>query len=179
MFISFLDALRNCKASNAILYILIGVVLFFVPNLSLRIVCYAIGAMLLYRGVVAFMAYQRSRQFYGMPVDLIAAIAYVIFGIILIVAPGSFLGLIPTVIAIFMIADGVQTLLNASSLKKQGYDGSTTTMIRGIVVTLLGIVIFFNPFGAITTTLRIIGIILIVDGISEWIDAENIKRWMR
>ena len=143
---SFLDALRKFKTSNAILYILIGVVLFFVPNLSLRIVCYGIGAVLLYKGVVAFMAYQQTRQFYGMPIDLIAAVAYVIFGLILFVAPGSFLGLIPTVISIFMMADGIQTLLNASSLKKQGYGGSTTTMIRGIVVIVLGLLIFFNPF---------------------------------
>lgn len=176
---SFLDALRKFKTSNAILYILIGALLFFVPNMSLRIVCYGIGALLIYKGALSFMSYQRARAFYGLPIDLVAALAYVVFGLILIFGHAFFLTMIPMVIAIFMIADGVQTLFNASSLKSQGYGGASGTMLRGIVVLILGFLIFFNPFGTITTTLRVIGIILIVDGISELVDSYNISKWMR
>lgn len=179
MFNSFLDALCKFKTSNAVLYIIIGALLFLVPNLSLGLVCYGIGALLIYKGVMSFMSYQQVKQFYGLPIDLVACIGYVIFGLVMIFAHGFFLSMIPMVIGIFMIADGVQTLLNASSLKKQGYGGSNGTTIRGILVIILGIVIFVNPFGAITTTLRVIGIILIIDGISELVDSYNISRWMR
>ena len=49
-------------------------------------------------------------------------------------------------------------------------------VILGLVTVILGLLLVLNPFKAFTTVLRVIGLVLIYDGISDiWITAEVSK----
>ena len=39
-------------------------------------------------------------------------------------------------------------------------------MVTGILIAVLGAVLIFNPFGALVVTVRIMGVLLIADGIT-------------
>ena len=51
-------------------------------------------------------------------------------------------------------------------LKRNFYQRWQAALLIGIAIAALGVVLIFNPFGALVITVRILGIILIVDGIT-------------
>ncbi len=166
-----LKKLKTNVVISAVLCIALGAVLFAWPDLSMQIVCTAIGAVLLIGGGVRLAAYfaQRDGSVYAQ-LNLIMGIILAVVGIWILLQPDKVLAIIPIIVGIVIALHGINNLQQAVTLCKERYDKWWVALILGLLTVGLGVLLVCRPFEALDVAVKMIGIFLIYDGISDiWI----------
>lgn len=65
-----------------------------------------------------------------------------------------------------MLIEGVSKIQRALMLKNYQYPRWGTAMVLGAAITGLGLLLVINPFEALVVTVRILGVVLVGDGIA-------------
>ena len=128
----------------------------------------------------------------GLKVNYTAsALVCVVVGLVLLIWPGTTTQIVCMILGLALLIYGaVQVFLylaskernmisqgmmllgvsQAITLKKNQYDGWWIACLMGILTVALGAVLIYNPFSVVNTVVRLIGIFLIYDGLSDmWI----------
>lgn len=166
-----LKKLKTNVVISAVLCIALGAVLFAWPDLSMQIVCTAIGAVLLIGGGVRLAAYfaQRDGSVYAQ-LNLIMGIILAVVGIWILLQPDKVLAIIPIIVGIVIALHGINNLQQAVTLCKERYDKWWVALILGLLTVGLGVLLVCRPFEALDVAVKMIGIFLIYDGLSDiWI----------
>ena len=166
-----LKKLKTNVVISAALCILLGIVLVVWPGLSMQIVCTAIGAVLLIGGGVRLAAYFTAKDgsVYSQ-MNLIMGIILAVVGIWILLQPDKVLAIIPIIVGIVIALHGVNNLQQAITLCKEQYDKWWVALILGLLTVGFGVLLIFKPFAALDTAVRLIGVFLIYDGVSDiWI----------
>ena len=98
---------------------------------------------------------------------LLSGIVIGALGIYICLNPRTFASFIPLVVGVFMIADAISKLSIALDMKKLEYINWWHMLIISFIVLGCGLLLTFNPFGAITVSIIVIGSVLIVNAISN------------
>lgn len=168
---NFFKRIKANYMVSAALLTLFGLVLLIWPKTSTTVLCIALGCVLVVCGVIRLAVFWASRDgsLYS-SMNLLSGIVLLVVGIWIVVKPEGVLFVVPIVIGIVVIFHGVHDSLQAVSLYKAGYEKWWVALILGIITTGLGILLVVNPFEAIETIVRVVGICLMYDGISDmWI----------
>ena len=140
--------LKRIKANvivSAFICIALGVILVAWPGLSVKVVCMAIGAVLVINGISRLLNF--------------------IFG-----RDGSVFSQMNLVMGIIIVIHGINNLQQSVSLCQSQYDKWWVALLLGIITIGFGVLLVFNPFAAVDTLIRFIGLFLIYDGASDiWI----------
>lgn len=166
-----LKKLKTNVVISAALCILLGIVLVAWPDLSMKIVCTAIGAVLLIGGGVRLAVYFTARDgsVYAQ-MNLIMGIVLAVVGVWILLQPDKVLAIIPIIVGIVIVLHGVNNLQQAVTLYKEKYDKWWVALILGLLTVGFGVLLICKPFAALDTVVMLIGICLIFDGISDiWI----------
>lgn len=166
-----MKSIKGGFALSALAYIILGVVLIFFPNTALNIACIVIGVIAIVYGVTKVVAFAKGTSEKS-TLDLAIGIIAIVAGLVMIFASGLLLSIIWIVFGIYLIANGIFGIKRAIELKKTGDGSWMVALIFAIVVTVMGIIIVFNPFGTTEMLVRFLGIALIVSGISTLFDAK-------
>ena len=98
-----------------------------------------------------------------MDADLISSAGLFLFGLICLVAPTAILSIIPIVLGSIITIDGVGKLVRSWKIREVTY----MPFIFALLLTILGVLLLLDPFGAVINLFTLLGIILIFDGIVE------------
>ena len=182
----FFKELKANYILSAVFCILFGLTLAVWPDVSSRVVCMGLGAVLALSGIVNLVTYfmQRDGRLVSQILLLVGIILTVLGGWI-IFNPGVLIMIIPVVIGVVVTVHGVHNLIQALELFKNDYSKWWVAMLLGGVTVGLGVLLVCNPFEAVNTAIMLIGIFLVYDGISDrWIissvskTARNIRQTM-
>ena len=168
---NFLRKLKTNIVISALLCILLGIVLVVWPDLSMQIVCTAIGVVLLIGGGVRLVVYFTAKDgsVYAQ-MNLIMGIILAVVGVWILLQPNKVLAIIPIIVGIVIILHGVNNLRQAVMLCKEQYDKWWVVLILGLLTVGFGALLVYNPFEALDAAVMLIGISLIYDGVSDiWI----------
>lgn len=168
---SLLKRMKTNIVISAVLCILLGVVLVVWPDLSMKIVCIAVGALLLIGGGVRLAVYFNTKDgsIYAQ-LNLIMGIVLAVVGIWILIKPDKVLAIIPIIVGIVIVLHGLNNLQQAFSLYKEKYDKWWIALILGILTVGFGVLLICKPFAALDTVVILIGSFLIYDGLSDlWI----------
>lgn len=171
------NLLKRIKANallSALIYTVLGVVLLVWPELSTNVLCTALGLVLLVSGIsdILEFVFQRDGSLYynlqlGLGVILCAVGGW------LLLRPTLIAVIIPRIIGVLVCFHGFKDFGDALTLRKNKSPRATAALLLGIITILLGVVLVVNPFSAFTTVVRIIGLVLIYDGVSDlWITSQ-------
>ena len=166
-----LKKLKTNIVISAMLCIALGIVLVAWPELSMRIVCTAIGAVLLIGGGVRLAVYFTAKDgsVYSQ-INLIMGIILAVVGIWILLQPDKVLAIIPIIVGIVIALHGINNLQQAITLRKDKYDKWWVALVLGLLTIGFGVLLVCRPFEALDTAVKFIGIFLIYDGISDiWI----------
>lgn len=166
-----LKKLKTNTVISATLCILLGIVLVVWPALSMHIVCTAIGAVLLIGGGVRLAAYftMKDGSVYAQ-MNLITGIILAVVGVWILLQPDKVLAIIPIIVGIVIALHGINNLQQAVTLCKDKYEKWWVALILGLLTVGFGVLLICKPFAALDTAVKLIGIFLIYDGISDiWI----------
>ena len=166
--------LKKIKANmivSSLLCVLLGLVLVLRPGLSVRIVCTAVGIVLILSGVTRIIDWfcARDGSMYAQ-MNLIFGIVLVVVGVWIVVKPVKVLAIIPIIVGIVIGMHGLNNLKQAIELWRDKYDKWWVAFILGALTVGLGVLLICRPFAAIDTVVMLIGFFMIYDGLSNiWI----------
>lgn len=155
---------------SAILSIGLGIVLIIYPQLSSTVICYTFGAILVICSLFhVFFYFKNKRENSFMNFNLIIAIITGVIGVWIILNPTMVIMIIPIIFGIVLVVHGIVDIKQAIELKGKYYDYWWIAIIFAFLNIGFAIILFINPFTVVTTVV-VIGISLVYDGVSDiWI----------
>ena len=173
----FIRGLKVNYTASAIACVVLGLVLLIWPGTTTQIVCMMLGTVLLIYGAVQILLYMisRERSIISQGMMLLGIIVAVI-GVWILVRPEMIIMAVPVIVGILIAIHGIHNISQAVTLKKEGYDNWWVACLLGVLTVALGAVLAYNPFTVMETIVRLIGIFLIYDGLSDmWIISRVFK----
>ena len=149
----------------------LGVILVVWPGLSVQVVCMAIGGVLVLNGLSRLLNFILNRDGSILSqMNLVMGIIITVIGGWILLQPGTIIAMIPILVGIIIVIHGINNLQQAVSLCQNRYDKWWIALLLGIVTIGFGVLLVFNPFAAVDTLIRFIGLFMIYDGASDiWI----------
>ena len=166
----------------SLVYLVVGLVLLFFPKLTTELFCTVIGvALLLFGGVtiLSFFLRRGSDSGFSSVAELVLGVLGALVGLFFLTHPAFLLSIIPTVLGIYIIVDGLVNLKRGLDLRSKGYAGWTTTLVMSIITLVLGALILWNPFAVGLTLWRIVGIAFCYNGISDLLAIHALDKFFK
>lgn len=160
---------------TAILAILVGLTLIFLPSVSNKIVGIIMGVVILIFGINAVYKYfhRDGAKIYSL--NIVFGVLYSILGVVIILYPFSVMEFVTLCLGIFVIINGATKINYGVWLKKGNEDSWLVTLVTGIFLVIIGIMLVFNPFASLTLT-QLCGAFLIIVGILNVSDTVLFKK---
>ena len=162
---------------TSIFLIALGFLLIFQSDAVIYSISYVIGGILVAIGVLAIIKFiQNTNNIQKSELDIVYGIVSIVLGIVVIKNPAAIASIIPVILGISIIISSATKLQYAFELKSNGNNLWKTTMIISIISTLCGIVLLFNPFKAISSFTKVVGIFIVIYAVLDMISTFTIKR---
>ena len=108
--------------------------------------------------------------------DFAFGIIAILLGLIVIIHPGNIMALVPVIMGIYFMIDGIMKIQTAVDAKRFGVKSWWMILVSAIVTGTTGILLLVNPFESAVALTVLLGITLLADGISNiWIAAYTVK----
>jgi len=168
-----MNAILNQKKFSSIIIalitIVIGVLLLIYGKEIALVLLRIAGAVLAVIGayyIIAFIATKAGRVF-GTWMSMGAGVLCFLIGLWMIISPGTVIVYMQFVVAFVIIVHGLLDLQAAFSVRK--YEGGKWgwILLMGLVTIALGVWILLEPMDATKTLMTLIGIFLIIDGLTD------------
>lgn len=168
------DFIKGLKANytiSAILCVLLGLVLLIWPGTTTQIVCISLGIVLLAYGIIqiAIYLFNRERTIISQGMMLLG-IVFAVIGAWILLKPEMIIMAVPIIVGVLIVIHGLHNVVQAIALQKDGYVRWWLALLFGLFTVIFGGVLIYNPFEAVELVVRLIGVFLIYDGLSDiWI----------
>ena len=162
---------------TSLFLIALGLLLIFQSDAVIYSISYIIGGILIALGVLGIIKFvQGTNKEQQTELDIVYGIVSVILGIVVIKNPQAIASIIPTILGISIVINSATKLQYAFELKANGNNLWKSTLVISIISTLCGIVLIFNPFKALTSFTKIVGIFIVIYAVLDMISTFTIKR---
>lgn len=173
--------MKNISKSSvltSLLLLVLGILLVFESELTIKTISYVIGAVLVAAGAFAFVRYinNNKKGFDTSELDILYGIVTVVLGVLVISNPHAIASIIPIVLGVAIIISSAIKIQCAFDLKKNDNDMWKTTMIIAVIGTICGVVLLFNPFEGAVMLMRIVGIFILVYAVLDLVSTYIIKK---
>lgn len=160
----FLKGIRLAVYLTSVLTIASGVMLIAWPLEVTGLICRIFGALLVVMGAVQLFGYFMEGS--GM-LSVAAGLLFVLLGVWIFTHPGSVAQLVPIGIGVVMIMHSLKDFQMASEVKRSRNGSWQLLFLLALLNFALGVVCICDSFGVLTVAVRVLGIALVYDGISD------------
>ena len=170
-----LNGLFNISILTSIVILVIGIFLFIQPDTVIRMISIVLGILFLVPGITSLVDYFKENN----SASLVVGIITILISLIMIIKTDLVASILPFILGIYFVVNGVSRLQYALELRKQGYSSFTTSLVFSILIMLCGILFIINPFEGALTLTKIIGIYMIIYAILDISNTVVIKKGMK
>lgn len=165
------DFLKKTKLNfvlMAIIYILFGLMFLIRPDITNKIIVIILGLIITLYGIFKIVAHIRSdisQRFQGFNLGI--GITTLLIGLFFLIKPETIVSMFGAILGIFLFIHGAINFQHAFNLKDIEYEKWWLSAIFGLIAICFGFYGILNP-GAISPAFSIIiGLGLIISGISD------------
>lgn len=160
--------------------LILGVLLLLWPQSALRMASYAVGVVVMGGGITAILAHFRRRpRTAAGGANLVVGIVVTLVGGWIFLNPENFAAVIPTAIGYLIVLSGVVNLLETFSLSRAHYRKWWASLLAAVATIFMGLLLVNHAFGIAATMVRLVGVFLLFNGISDiWIST-RVDRYVR
>ena len=159
---------------RALIALVIGVMMVLSPANAMATVVKIIAVFILASGIVSLVVGLRDKSKDSLPLMSFNALVDVILGLLMFIFPDLIAKFMIYLIGFALLAFGLVQLFALFGARRVVEIGIGTFILPG-VVTLIGVLILFNPF-AESVMVIIAGVALIVYGASELLSSRKMKK---
>ena len=153
---------------TGVLYILLGIVALVVPETMQKTLGYVIGIVLIVAGLISIICYllrdARENYYHN---EFVFGLVGMVLGAAVLYKVEVIISLIPFILGILVLFSGCSKLQDAIDLKRLGYGSWIGMLVVAVINIILGIVLICNPFKAAIVLFRVLGVGLIISGVSD------------
>lgn len=161
-----LTSARTTLAVNGIIALIFGVLALFLPKETVMVVAKYFGLVLLIGGIVNLVIiFTNKKDASSQSGGIIQAVAGIVLGIIIFLYTKESLAIFVVVIGIWALIFGVVQILIATRLSK-GNKIRDMLIFNGILTTVFGVLLFFNPFKSAVILTFVAGVLALIIGIA-------------
>lgn len=160
---------------KGILTIILGSVLLFVPGLTMRTVMIIIGAVLLLSGVITLILSNRKKAGTMGGFLSLQGITSILFGIVFIASPTVMVEIFVFLLGIILLIMGLFQLIGALGALSRSAVAWIYFLIA-LMTLASGVFLMTDSLKSAETILKFLGVILVLNGISELFMAWKIRR---
>ena len=161
-----IDFLKKYEKESIIISILLAIVAIFLiarPGIALSTAITLFAIVFIVDGIINVISYMmEDLEIRAFSNELIMGILLVILGIIILLNQPLFISILPIMIGIWIFIKSIIKFQLAINLKSAVAEKWGLLLVSTILMCILGILIIVNPFEAIVTLTRFIGIMLLV-----------------
>lgn len=157
----------------SILMAVLGLVLFIWPGQTLAVAGRILGIALLVGAAVSGFTWYKDRNKPGTSYTTLAiGILCLVVGLIVLIAPKGVVALLPRLVGVFIVVNGVINLAQALELRNVGQSSWTGSLVMAILTILAGAFLVFFASRVVDAVVMVIGGVLIYNGVSNiWIES--------
>jgi uncharacterized membrane protein HdeD (DUF308 family) len=149
---------------NGIIAVLFGALALFFTKETIETLTQYFGILVLVAGAILLIVAISNMKKEKPHVLLLAeAIAAILIGAVITFYPGGSLKLFLIMVGIWAAIIGLMQIILAIQMKNKVTNHSLFT-INGIITLVMGLLLFFNPMGAVSLLMKIIGILGLAGG---------------
>lgn len=165
---NILKRAKTNAAFNAILYIIVGAVLAIYPGVAADLLCYMLGGVLLLCGLVDIILFlfRRDGSVYS-AMRMVIGITLAAVGIWVMFQPKLIFSVVPWIVGGLIVVHALQDLRYAFQMMKNHAPRWAGALLVAAVTLALGVFLIVSAFETAMLAVRIIGIFLLVDGLSD------------
>lgn len=158
-----------------VLLFIVGLILIFLPEVSNKVVAKILGVGLLISGANAIYNYMKREGAKIYSLNMVFGIAYIFFGIVLVLFPIASLKMIALILGIYLLISGIKTANYSRWLKIGNEDCWKVTLVSGIMFVIFAIMVFIDPFANWLTLSKIAGVFVLVTAVIDFTNALMFK----
>ncbi|MBE5860873.1 MAG: hypothetical protein E7301_12245 [Butyrivibrio sp.] len=169
---NFFFRLKTNFFIDAIILVVVGLILVFLPGTTLTILTKAIGVLILVAGIasVASGIIKKEQNMLTRNSSLGMGLIVSVVGLWILINPHFFESIIPIIAGVIILFSGLMNLGEAISLSSSKYSNWWVALILAVLTILVGAFLLFRPVIALSYVVQLIGGALIYNGISNlWI----------
>ena len=158
----------------------LGFFLVIYPELSQLIICKAVGIALCVWGVLRLITYfsMAKEEIFG-SFGLVQGISLLAFGLFFVMKPEVIAMFFGTILAIVIIIDGILKLQYGIGFYHMKADKWWIEAVVAAFMVVMGVIALFNPFDSSVALMIFIGIVLMVEGVSDLISIIRISAFVK
>lgn len=159
--------MKGKTSSFLSLAIMLAVGVFFLlhPGDTLITAARIVGIALIVIGAIGVLNQLLRKEDRIIPAIIVYAVE-VVAGLVILSSPAFVISLYPIIIGIIIALYGLSDVLSAVQMKRLGMAAWKPSIVMAIISVILGVLILCNPFGTVSTLVRIIGVVLIYKAIT-------------
>ena len=163
MILEFLKKYEKESILISILLIIVAIFLIAKPGIAISTVVTIFAIVFLVDGIINIIAYMmEDAEIRAFSNELMMGILLVILGFIILLNQPLFISILPIMIGIWIFIKSIMKFQLAINLKSALAERWGLLLVSSILMAILGVLIIVNPFEAIFTLTRFIGIMMIV-----------------
>ena len=144
----------------------IGILFLAAPVSSSLVIATVIGVILILEGLVrGYAALKKKEKDISTKAILLWSAVLIVLGILLLVNPGYLVAYSYIIFGIVLILNAISNIIGVMRGEIQAEGNKFIYLILSAVLAIVGVIMLFNPFSAANMMMRIIGGMLIADGI--------------
>ena len=148
--------------------IIIGIMLTIHPRFSTGFICIILGIVCLAWGGFSIYKHFAAKKYgYTSRFDLIQAVMGLILSFVFIFCRRFLASVLPVLIGTTIIFQSNSKINMAIFQKKSGANKWALGLVLNIFGLILGLSLVFNPFKAFLSVIRLVGIVLLINGITR------------
>lgn len=176
----YMSKMSQFSIVNLLIFVIIGLFLVIKPATTLSLISYILGLIILVHGIINLVRYYVNKDKNNLfDFGLVLGIIEVIVSIIFISNPEFVASIIPLILGIWILVNGIFKLQFALNLKIAENDLWIHNLVVSIVSIVFGIVFISNPFSGAVVITRIIGIFLIIYAVVDFLQSRTIKKTLQ
>lgn len=147
------------------IFIALGLSMVIWHSFTALSVCYLISAAAILCGIIKLLGYFAKDSYeLAFQFDFALGIYASVIGMILLIMPKDDIADMHLIMGMFILVDGLFKIQTAIDAKKFGLHKWQLILAASILTSLLGIILYINPFNGFISLLIFMGIALLADG---------------
>lgn len=179
----FMKRMKWDVIMTSFLYVALGIAVLVMPETMRMALGYLIGAFLIVAGAVSMIGYllRDAHQNYFRN-DFVYGLIEITIGIIVLYKIDVIVQLVSIILGVLVVASGCRKLQDVIDMKRMEYGNWIAMLVLAAVNVIFGVVLILNPSAVRTVIEQMIGIGLIVSGVTDCVIAcyftRIIKKYM-
>ena len=168
--------IKPTAAFYGLICMIIGIIDLVNPEKMLNIIAYALGISAIIGGLIFVIMYlaRDVRHNLGNN-DFLNGVVSIVVGIVILLKWKELMTIVPIVLGVLIIVSGCIKLQDSIDLKKLGHPMFAAMLIFAFVFIIFGAVLVANPFESEILLLRLIGVALIIAGMTDLVASVFLK----